>query len=68
MDYSGDQYLAGAPISYAPADVGSDIWSPCGQPDAVFVNYRIALNGQGTAEAAGLVDPGQNILITTRPC
>jgi len=67
-DFSGDQFLNGAGFSVTSADVSADLWSACGQQDVVVVNYRLALLGEGRAEAAGLVDPGQNIQVVSRPC
>jgi len=67
-EFKGPEFAAGAPFTLAGTDIRSELWSACGQQDVVIVNDRIAMVGTGTGEAAGLVDPGQNIKIVTRPC
>jgi len=67
-EFKGPEFAAGAPFSVLGTDIRSELWSACGQQDVVIINDRIAMVGTGTGEAAGLVDPGQNVKIVTRPC
>lgn len=67
-EFTGPQFENGAPFFVKGEEIKADLWSACGKPDAVIVGSRLALVGTGTAEAQGIVDPGQNVQIITRSC
>jgi len=67
-EFTGPDFVNGANFFVSGEEIKADLWSACGQPDAVIVQSRLALVGTGAAEAQGIVDPGQNIQIVTRAC
>jgi hypothetical protein len=50
------------------AILSADRWSSCGVPDTVNLDYIVSLKGSGDGEIAGIINPGHNLTIITRPC